>query len=297
MQNELSQAVTDAVKLVDDVMEAAIPTVDGLEQRLFEAMRYSAFAGGKRLRPFLVIEGAKMFGVPVAYAVRAGAAVEMIHTYSLIHDDLPAMDNAELRRGRPTAHRAFDEATAILAGDALQALAFEMLADPATHPDPDVRCRLVASLARNAGGPGMCGGQMFDLLAENKSDLSLADSQRLQSMKTGALFAYSCEAGGILGGADAPQLAALSAYARDLGLAFQIADDILDATGDEEEVGKTVGADAEAGKTTFVSLLGLDGARAEAAKLADQAAEHLKIFGERARLLQLTAQFVVQRRA
>jgi farnesyl diphosphate synthase len=293
---DLQQALAETASAVDAVMEAAIPNGGGPESRLFEAMRYSGFAGGKRLRPFFVAAGASLFDVPQARALRAGAAVEFIHCYSLIHDDLPAMDDAELRRGRPTVHKAFDDATAVLAGDAFQALAFAVLSDPATHPDAAVRCALVATLAEAAGAKGMCGGQMFDLLAETMA-LDLEAITRLQGMKTGALFSFSCEAGAILGEAPEAAREALRAYAADMGLAFQIADDLLDAEGTEEQVGKSVGRDAEAGKATFVSLLGLENARKEAYRLAQRAAQHLDFFDGKARLLQTAARFVVDRRA
>ncbi len=279
-------------------MAGLLPDGDGPETRLFDAMRYSALDGGKRLRPFLVMQGAGLFDVEAAQAERAAAAIEFVHCYSLVHDDLPAMDDDDLRRGKPTCHVAFDEATAILAGDALQTLAFEVLAAPATHPDAEVRCALVGALASAAGGEGMVGGQMFDLQAESEgTGYGLDQITRLQALKTGRLFAFSCQAGAILGQADAPSRAALDAYARDLGLAFQIADDILDATGTEAEVGKKVGKDADAGKATFISLLGLDGARERALALAAQAAEHLDLFGHKADLLKDVARFVVNRRA
>jgi farnesyl diphosphate synthase len=291
---ELATALADAAKTVERVLEEAMPHSDDLEGRLFDAMRYSTFAGGKRLRPFLVRESARLFNVPDAYAIRAGAAVELIHTYSLVHDDLPAMDNSDLRRGKPTAHKKFDEATAIIAGDALLTLAFEVLADSRTHPDAAVRCSLISSLAVAAGAIGMCGGQIYDLQAEDRT-LDLESIKKLQNMKTGALFAYSCEAGALLAKADDKARQALRSYAHDLGIAFQIADDILDAEGDEAQVGKSIRRDAEAGKETFVSLLGLDKAKAEAAQLARSAANHLDLFGDKAKLLQSAAFFVVER--
>src|SRR6202453_185423 len=250
-------------------------------ERLMDAMRYSSLGGGKRLRPFLVVESSAVFGVGRQSALLAGAAIEFIHCYSLIHDDLPAMDDSDLRRGRPTVHKQFDEATAILAGDALLTMGFEVLADPATHEDPNIRCQLVTALATAAGPPGRVGGQMLDLMGENKA-LDAAGVARLQRLKTGELISFSCEAGAILGKAAPHQRLALKAYAHDLGLAFQMADDILDATGTEDDTGKSVGQDAAAGKSTFVSILGLDQAREQAAMLARQAAEHLDIFEERA---------------
>jgi farnesyl diphosphate synthase len=258
-------------------------------------MRYGCLGGGKRLRPLLVLQSSALFGVAQSCAIRAAAAIEFIHCYSLIHDDLPAMDDSDLRRGRPTVHKQFDEATAILAGDALLTLGFEVLADPATHEDPNVRCQLVAALAAGAGANGMVGGQMMDLASENKT-LDAAAIARLQRLKTGELISFSCEAGAILGKAAPPQRQALKAYAHDLGIAFQMADDILDATGSEQDTGKSVGQDAEAGKSTFVSILGLEQAREQAQMLAEQAAKHLDIFEGRAETLRQLAQYVVERR-
>ena len=230
--------------------------------RLMEAMRYVALGGGKRLRPFLALESARLFGVEGEGARRAAAAIEMIHCYSLAHDDLPAMDDDDLRRGRPTAHKAFDEATAILAGDGLLTYAFDVLADPATHSDPQIRARLVLALARAAGHGGMVGGQALDLEAEKAtSPLSQEETLRLQAMKTGALLRISVDFGAILGGASAPVAAALGRYGDALGAAFQIADDILDAEGDEAALGKRAGKDAERNKATLIGLLGLDKAR------------------------------------
>jgi farnesyl diphosphate synthase len=258
-------------------------------------MRYGCLNGGKRLRPLLVLQTSALFGVAESCAARAAAAIEFIHCYSLIHDDLPAMDDSDLRRGRPTVHKAFDEATAILAGDALLTLGFEVLADPATHEDPNIRCHLITALAVGAGARGMVGGQALDLAAENQT-LDAAGIARLQRLKTGELISFSCEAGAILGRASTHQRHALKAYAHDLGLAFQMADDILDATGTEDDTGKSVGQDAAAGKSTFVSILGLDQAREQAAMLARQAADHLDIFEERADILRQLATYVVERR-
>ena len=289
-------ALAASAEVVEATLDRVLPKNGAPETRLFDAMRYSSLGGGKRLRPFLVIEGAKLFGVALENAARAGAAVELVHCYSLVHDDLPAMDDDELRRGRPTCHIKFDEATAILAGDALLTLAFEVLADKATHEDSAVRVALVASLAKASGAEGMVGGQMFDLAAESRQ-LSLAEIKRLQRMKTGALFAFSCEAGAILGKAPNDARKSLLSYAQDLGLAFQIADDLLDAEGTEAEVGKKVGKDAALGKATFVSLLGIEKARNEAQTLAERAVSCLDIFGEKAEPLAELARFVVSRRA
>jgi farnesyl diphosphate synthase len=258
-------------------------------------MRYAALDGGKRFRPFLVCAGADMLGVPRAPALRVAAAVEMVHCYSLVHDDLPAMDNDELRRGRPTVHRHWDEATAILAGDALLTLAFEVLADDATGADAAVRAALVAGLARAAGAAGMVGGQMIDLAAP-RLQLDVDGLARLQALKTGQLIAFAAAAGAILAG-DAPARAALTAYGLDVGLAFQVTDDILDVEGAVQDIGKTPGKDRAAGKPTFVSQLGLGGAKTMARSLVARATEHLAPFGERATLLRHAAAFVLERKS
>lgn len=258
-------------------------------------MRYAMFAGGKRLRPFLVIASSELFDVPKSQALRVAAAIECVHCYSLIHDDLPAMDDDDMRRGKPTTHNEYDEATAILAGDALLAMAFEILCDEATHPDAAVRVALIKLLAQSSGHQGMVGGQMIDLSAE-EHELDECDIYRLQRMKTGALISFSAEAGCILAGASVTQRKSLHGYANDLGLAFQIADDLLDIEGLEDEVGKAVGKDEAAGKATIVSLMGLDQARIQAQALADQAIEHLQSFGEKADLLRALAHFAINRR-
>ncbi|HVC57765.1 MAG TPA: farnesyl diphosphate synthase [Stellaceae bacterium] len=281
--------------MTDALIERLLAAPTGLEARVYEAMRYSALAPGKRLRPLLVLAAARLFGVARRSALQVAAAVEMVHAYSLIHDDLPAMDDSDLRRGRPTCHKRFDEATAILAGDGLLTMAFEVLAHPDTHGDPAVRCELVAALASAAGSAGMVGGQMIDLIAERQA-LDIAAITRLQRMKTGALIAFSCEAGGILGKAVGDLRTTLRGYAHDLGLAFQIADDLLDVEGDAAETGKPVGADVAAGKATFVSILGASRARAQAELLVDQAVAHLDLFEERAELLRQVARFVINRR-
>lgn len=295
MQTSLKQAMAACAQAVEDTIGRLLPSTDLAEARVFDAMRYGCLNGGKRLRPFLVMQSADLFGVNPDCAVRVAAAVEMVHSYSLIHDDLPAMDDSDLRRGKATCHKAFDEATAVLAGDGLLTLAFEVLADPATHEDPNIRCQLVTALAKAAGGHGMVGGQMLDLIAETER-FDLGATTRLQRMKTGEMIAFSCEAGGILGRAAPPHRTALRAYAHDLGLAFQIVDDLLDVEGTEAETGKSVGRDAEAGKATFVSILGVDRARAQADLLAKQAVAHLDIFEGRAHLLEAVADFVVARR-
>jgi farnesyl diphosphate synthase len=294
---QFEPALAHAAASTEQIMDRLLPKGDTGEARVFEAMRYSSLGGGKRLRAFFVLAGATLFKVSAMAALRTASAVEFVHAYSLIHDDLPAMDNDELRRGKPSCHRQFDEATAILAGDALQALAFEVLAHDATHGDPAVRVALVAELAKAAGAHGMVGGQMLDLLAETTPDLSIGAITRLQRLKTGALISFSCTAGAILGKAAEPLRAALLAYAHDLGLAFQIVDDLLDVEGNVVELGKATNKDAEAGKATFVSILGLERARAQAALLAEQSAAHLEPFGSAADLLRQAARFVVERRA
>jgi farnesyl diphosphate synthase len=293
----LAAALPDAAAAIEQTLDALLPAPEGAEARLFEAMRYAAMGGGKRMRGFLVLEGARQFGVARASALRVAAAVEMLHAYSLVHDDLPAMDDDDLRRGKPTCHKAFDEATAILAGDALQTQAFQVLADEDTHSDSAVRIELVRCLARASGARGMCGGQMLDMLAEQAgAPLDEPAIGRLQLLKTGRLIEFSAEAGAVLGKAPMSQRHALAAYGRDVGAAFQIADDLLDATASAEEIGKRTGKDANAGKATLVTLLGLERARLQADRLADQAIRHLDSFGERAELLRALAAYTVQRK-
>lgn len=280
---------------VEATLDALLPRADGPEARVFEAMRYGVFAGGKRFRPFLVCESAKLFDVRDESALRVAAAVECVHSYSLIHDDLPCMDDDHMRRGQPTVHRKFDEATAVLAGDALLTLAFEILADPETHERARVRIELVRRLAEASGGHGMVGGQMIDLASEGQA-LDIGAITRLQRLKTGALIAFSCEAGGVLGRVSPEAIHALHAYAHDMGLAYQIVDDLLDAEGDASVVGKATGKDAGAGKATFVSILGAERARSQAAILSEQAVQHLDLFDEKADLLREAARFVINRR-
>ena len=291
----VDEAAAVTATLTDSLLERLLKPPPGLEARVYEAMAYSALAPGKRLRPLLVLAGSRLFGVSRTCALQVAAAIEMVHAYSLIHDDLPAMDNSDLRRGRPTCHKAFDDATAVLAGDGLLTMAFEVLSHPDTHGDPAVRCELVAALAAAAGSAGMVGGQMIDLIAETRT-LDIGAITRLQRMKTGALIAFSCEAGAILAKASPELRTALRGYAHDLGLAFQIADDLLDVEGSSAETGKPVGADAAAGKATFVSILGVERARAQAQLLVDQAVAHLDLFEQRAELLRQVARFVVNRR-
>lgn len=293
--NHLQQAMSEAAQAVRDRLEAMLPAAEIPEARLIEAMRYAVLDGGKRVRPFLVLNTAHLFSVDRDCALRVAAAIEMVHCYSLVHDDLPAMDDDDLRRGRPTCHIQFDEATAILAGDALLTMAFQVLAERPTHSSAEVRCELVATLARAVGPQGMVGGQMLDLLAADLR-LDVPEITRLQRMKTGCLIAAACEAGAILGKAQAPARHSLRAYAYDLGLAFQIADDLLDVEGRVEDTGKQVGKDAEAGKATFVAVLGVERARDQARILADQAVRHLEIFEEKADLLRDLARFVIERK-
>jgi farnesyl diphosphate synthase len=290
--------MTAAAAEIDQALDTLIPPPEGDEARLFEAMRYASIGGGKRLRGFLVLEGAAQFSVARDAALRVAAAIEMLHAYSLVHDDLPCMDDDDLRRGKPTVHRAFDEATAVLAGDALQTQAFLVLSEPDTHPDPAVRAELCRALARAAGARGMCGGQMLDMLAEAAGQpLEEAEIGRLQLLKTGKLIEFSAEAGAILGKAPIQLRHALSAYGRDLGAAFQIADDVLDATATAEQTGKRTGKDADAGKATLVGLLGLERARLQAERLAAQAQDHLDAFGEAAVHLRALADYTITRRS
>jgi farnesyl diphosphate synthase len=269
------------------------PTGDAREP-LYEAMRHAAIGGGKRLRPLLTVAASRLFAIDPDRALRVGTAIESIHVYSLIHDDLPCMDNAELRRGKPTVHKAYGEAVAVLAGDSLHALAFEILTDPATHEDPWVRSDLTLELARAAGPAGMAGGQMMDLAAEGE-ELDLPATTRLQQLKTGALIEYAVEAACIMVKLPPEGRTPYRGYARNMGLAFQIADDLIDHGGDEAAAGKPTGRDAHAGKATFVSLLGPDRARQQASFLVDQAIEHLADHGTEADLLRAIARFAIER--
>lgn len=288
---ELAAAAVGVGKMLDRLL----PRAEGPEARIAEAMRYAALGGGKRFRPFLVSQSATLFGVSAEAALRVAAAAECVHIYSLVHDDLPCMDDDDLRHGSPTVHRQFDEATAVLAGDALLTFAFEILADPETHERARVRIELVRRLALAAGAHGMVGGQIIDLTSQGR-EIDMGGITRLQQLKTGALISFCCEAGAVLGRASPEALHALHAYSHDMGLAYQIADDILDAEGDAATMGKATGKDAAAGKATFVSILGLDRARAQARMLADQAIQHLDSFDERADLLRQAARFVITRR-
>ncbi len=280
----LDVALQNNARAVERMLDKLLPKAEGPEHRLLNAMRYATFAGGKRLRPFLVTASAELFRVSKERALRVAAALECLHTYSLVHDDLPCMDDSPLRRGQPSVHVAFDEATAVLAGDGLLTYAFEILADRATHDDPAVRAELVSELAIAAGPRGMVGGQMIDLDSEGKQ-LDIGAINRLQHMKTGALIIYAAEAGAILGRGSIETRHALKGFAQNLGLAFQITDDILDAEGDPEKVGKQLGKDAEAEKATFLTILGPERAKMQARMLSEQAVEHLDVFGESAELV------------
>jgi len=287
-------ALALAARETDTLLDHLLPERGAAAPRLVAAMRYAALGPGKRLRPFLVVESAALFDVPRAKALRVGAALECVHCYSLVHDDLPAMDDDDLRRGRPTAHKAYDEATAILAGDALLTFAFEILGDAATHGDPAVRIKLVEALAKASGMAGMAGGQMLDIGAETQAVSSLSGITLIQTLKTGALFRFACEAGAILAGADP---APLRRYADHIGLAFQIADDILDVESDSATLGKATQKDVTRGKATFVDLLGLEEAKRRAADLVQQAKAALSIYGPRGEVLKEAAQFIIARKA
>lgn len=290
----LKAALSEISAEIDDRFDLLLAIPDDPRADLYRAMRHAAIGGGKRLRPLLVFATARLFGVDRECAGRAALAIECIHVYSLIHDDLPAMDDDDLRRGKPTVHKLYSEATAILAGDCLHALAFEILAEPATHGDPFVRAELVLDLARAAGPAGMAGGQMMDIEAE-KASFDLPTITRLQAMKTGALIASAVEAGAILGKASPEARTGLRGYARAIGLAFQIADDLLDYEGEEEKMGKRVHKDQDAGKETFLSLLGVDRAREQARMLVDQAVQHLHNYGAEADLLREIARYTLER--
>lgn len=291
---QLLNKISAVAKNVEKYLDRLLPDSDYAERQLFDAMRYATLGGGKRLRPFLCISAAKMFNVADECAYRAAAAIEMVHSYSLAHDDLPAMDNSDTRRGQPSVHKQFDEATSILAGDALLTYAFEVLSSPLTHEDPHVRLGLVETLAKAAGPNGMVGGQMLDLIAESQQ-FDIGAITRLQRMKTGEMIAAATQFGAILGKADPRQRQALANYAQAVGLAFQIVDDLLDAEGDSATIGKPTGQDAQNNKATFVSILGADRARQQANLLIEQAISHLRVFNGRGDDLEQIAQFVVTR--
>lgn len=279
---------------IDAFFTNLLPATGDGRERLYEAMRHAAIGGGKRLRPLMTVAACRLFAIDRSRAIRVGSAIEAIHVYSLIHDDLPCMDNDDLRRGKPTVHKAFDEAVAVLAGDSLHALAFEVIADPETHEDPNVRAELTLELARASGPAGMAGGQMMDLDAEGR-DLSMAEIARLQQLKTGALIEYAVEAACIMKRLPLEARTPYRGYARNVGLAFQIADDLLDHEGDEVTAGKRLGKDGEAGKATFVSELGASRARQQAELLVEQACEHLAEHGAEADLLRAIARFSIER--
>ncbi|WP_067732726.1 polyprenyl synthetase family protein [Novosphingobium naphthalenivorans] len=290
----LAEGLARIASEIDDAFDALLSLPDDPRLKLIEAMRYAAIGGGKRLRPLLLTAVAEMYGVQREAAVRAGVAIESIHVYSLIHDDLPCMDNDALRHGKPTVHLAYDDATAVLAGDSLHAFAFEVLSDPATSADPFTRIELVQALGQASGARGMAGGQMMDLVAET-SEFDLQTVTRLQQLKTGALLGAAVEMGAILGRVAPEGRTHLRGYARDIGLAFQITDDLIDHEGDAEVAGKAVGKDAVAGKQTFVSLLGPERAREQARMLVEQAIEHLAQHGREADLLRAVARYIVER--
>lgn len=292
LADNLKQVQTE----IDSVFDAMLPVPDDTSARLVEAMRYAAIGGGKRVRPLLVVSTAGLFGVNRESALRAGAAIEAIHVYSLIHDDLPCMDNDDLRHGKPTVHKVFDEATAVLAGDALHALAFEILSHTETSTDPFTRSELILTLGQASGMHGMAGGQMMDMVADEEGiEYDLHTITRLQQLKTGALLAASVEMGAILGKVQPAGRAHLRAYARDIGLAFQIADDLLDVEGDESKAGKALRKDGVQGKQTFVTLMGVDKAREQAHALVEQAVLRLASYGPEADILRSLARFIIER--
>lgn len=295
-QTAVEPALAEAAQFVERTLDALLPQPVGPEARLAEAMRYATLGGGKRLRGFLVLQSGGLFGVDRRALGRVAAAVECVHAYSLVHDDLPAMDDDDLRRGKPSVHKAFDEATAILAGDALLTLSFGLIASPDAHGDPFVRCELSARLAHCAGHAGMVGGQMMDMALEGR-EAGLPEISRLQRMKTAALFSFCCEAGAIMGKTSAGVRSAMAAFGQELGLAFQAADDLLDAEGDAARMGKAAQKDQARGKATIVGTLGIERAKAQAQALAAQALRHLDLFDEKADLLRAVPEFVVARRA
>ncbi|MFO1017234.1 MAG: farnesyl diphosphate synthase [Hyphomonadaceae bacterium] len=293
--SKLEARLKETADRINVALDALLPRAQGSEARLMEAIRYAALAGGKRLRPFFTLEAGRIFDADEGSLMRAAVAIECVHTYSLIHDDLPCMDDDDLRRGRPTLHRAFDEATALLAGDALLTFAFEILAEPATHPDAQMRGLLITGLAKAAGAQGMVAGQVADMAgADIGSDLIAVT--RMNRLKTGALINFAIDAGALIGCASEAERTALSRYAHDIGLAFQMVDDILDAEGVVRDTGKAVGKDKARGKVNFVTVLGVDATRERVGMLASQAKHHLSLFGARAEVLVDAVDFIVRRR-
>lgn len=293
--SSLENRLKEAAERINVALDALLPKEQGPEARLMAAMRYSALDGGKRLRPFFTLEAGRLFDADEGQLLRAAAAIECVHTYSLIHDDLPCMDDDDLRRGRPTLHRAYDEATAVLAGDALLTFAFEILADPAAHADPQMRCKLIAGLAKASGAQGMVAGQAADMAGDDIGSDLIAVT-RMNRLKTGALINFAVEAGALIGYAGDAERTALSRYAHDVGLAFQMVDDLLDAEGAARDTGKAVGKDRARGKVNFVTVLGVPATKERVGLLADQAKKHLAIFGPRARVLTEAVDFIIERR-
>ncbi|MBI1250670.1 MAG: polyprenyl synthetase family protein [Alphaproteobacteria bacterium] len=291
----LENRLRETADRITVAIDALLPRAQGPEARLISAMRYAALAGGKRLRPFLTLETGRVFDADETALLRTAVAIECIHTYSLVHDDLPCMDDDDLRRGQPTVHVEYDEATAVLAGDALLTIAFEILADPATHPDPQMRCKLIAGLAKASGAQGMVGGQAIDMAgAGDEGDLIAVT--RMNRMKTGALISFAVDAGALIGVASEEDRHALARYGHDIGLAFQLADDLLDLRGNVTEMGKAAQKDQDAGKANFVTILGPEAAEARVRLLAAQAKGHLGAFGPRGRILAEVVDFVLDRR-
>jgi farnesyl diphosphate synthase len=293
--SKMEERLREAAERVGSALDQLLPKPQGPEAQLMSAMRYAALANGKRLRPFFTIEAGRLFDADENTLLRVACAVECVHTYSLVHDDLPCMDDDDVRRGQPTTHKQFDEVTALLAGDALLTFAFEILADPATHRDPQMRCLLITALAKAAGPVGMVAGQMIDMLGEAK-DLSLPTVARMNRLKTGALICYSVEAGALVGCADEEARQALGRFANDVGSAFQMIDDLFDVESSVEVVGKGVNKDLGCGKVNYVTLLGLEGAKERVRLLAAQAKNHLAVFGPRAQILREAVDFVLDRR-
>ena len=285
----------ETAERINVALEALLPKAQGSEARLMEAIRYAALDGGKRLRPFFTLEAGRIFDADESSLLRAAMAIECVHTYSLIHDDLPCMDDDDLRRGRPTLHRAFDEATALLAGDALLTFAFEVLSDPQTHPDPQMRGLLITGLAKAAGAQGMVAGQAADMAGADIGSNLIAVT-RMNRLKTGALINFAVDAGALIGCASDAERTALSRYAHDVGLAFQMVDDLLDAEGVVRDTGKAVNKDRARGKVNFVTVLGTEATRERVGMLATQAKRHLVLFGPRAGVLLEAVDFIVQRR-